>query len=637
VLLLTLLTLALLPVVRLRRLRGLHSLVAAALMAAVGWLWWSALPSRSGVFDQLVAAHSPIQTPGDGYVSSAACQACHPGPHATWFASYHRTMTQAARPDTVVGPFDGTELPMGERKLRLTTRQGALWAEVVAPDPGQGGDLAVTQATGSHHMQYYWAASGRGRELWLLPYGYSIEEHRWLPRRAYFLMPPTDNWDWEEGRWNKTCIGCHTTHGQPRPDARGRFDTRVAELGIACEACHGPAQQHVDANSNPLRRYEYHLSGEPDPTIVQPARLSARQSSQVCGQCHGIHEFRDPDGHYHWLYSGYLYRPGDDLEQTRLPFRLAAIDAQSRLADRVRSDPHFVENRFWSDGMVRVSGREYNGLIESPCFKSGEFSCLTCHALHQRRDDARPLAEWANGQLKPEAQSDAVCLACHAPLRDRVVEHTHHPAASSGSRCYNCHMPYSTYGLLKGIRSHQVSSPTVAATVQTGRPNACNQCHLDRSLGWTADYLRRWYKTPEVPLSEDQQRIAASILWVLQGDAGQRALAAWTMGWEPARSASGENWLAPYLAELLVDPYDAVRIIAYRSLRRLRGFETFPYDCVGPPEARAAARRRVLTIWEQAPPAARAPTLVGPGGCLERGTIGRLLGGRDNRPVSLKE
>ena len=28
----------------------------------------------------------------------------------------------------------------------------------------------------------------------------------------------------------------------------------------------------------------------------------------------------------------------------------------------------------WSDGMVRVSGREYNGLINSPCFKHDDES-----------------------------------------------------------------------------------------------------------------------------------------------------------------------------------------------------------------------------------------------------------------------
>ena len=33
-------------------------------------------------------------------------------------------------------------------------------------------------------------------------------------------------------------------------------------------------------------------------------------------------------------------------------------------------DAGFIRDSFWADGMVRVSGREYNGLIESPCFKN---------------------------------------------------------------------------------------------------------------------------------------------------------------------------------------------------------------------------------------------------------------------------
>ncbi len=62
-------------------------------------------------------------------------------------------------------------------------------------------------------------------------------------------------------------------------------------------------------------------------------------------------------------------------------------------------------------------------------------------------------------------------------------------------RCYNqCHMPFTTYGLLKAIRSHQVSSPSVQAKFgKRAGPIACNQCHQDKTLAWTSDYLSRWY------------------------------------------------------------------------------------------------------------------------------------------------
>ena len=106
-------------------------------------------------------------------------------------------------------------------------------------------------------------------------------------------------------------------------------------------------------------------------------------------------------------------------------------------------------------------------------------------------------------------------------------------------------MPYTTYGLLKAIRSHQVDSPDVTASVETGRPNACNQCHLDKSLGWAAAELETRYGIAPPELSRDQREVAAGVLWALEGDAGQRALAAWSFGWEPAREASGSDWMGP--------------------------------------------------------------------------------------------
>ena len=102
-------------------------------------------------------------------------------------------------------------------------------------------------------------------------------------------------------------------------------------------------------------------------------------------------------------------------------------------------------------------------------------------------------------------------------------------------------MPYTSYGLLRSQRSHQISSPTVAATLETGRPNACNLCHLDKPLEWTSQYLEEWYGTPRAPLDQDQQRIAASVLWSISGDAGQRALAALEHGLVPSAGGLGDE------------------------------------------------------------------------------------------------
>jgi hypothetical protein len=100
-------------------------------------------------------------------------------------------------------------------------------------------------------------------------------------------------------------------------------------------------------------------------------------------------------------------------------------------------------------------------------------------------------------------------------------------------------MPYTTYGLLKTIRSHQISSPSVKATLDTGRPNACNLCHLDKTSGVDRRVPRTVVPNPKPALDADQQSVAASVLTLLKGDAGQRAIVAQSLGWAPAQQVSG--------------------------------------------------------------------------------------------------
>jgi hypothetical protein len=205
-------------------------------------------------------------------------------------------------------------------------------------------------------------------------------------------------------------------------------------------------------------------------------------------------------------------------------------------------------------------------------------------------------------------------------------------------------MPYTTYGLLKTIRSHTVSSPSVRESVESGRPNACNLCHLDKSLAWTATSLESRQAGERLrPLTEEEQNISAAVLWALKGDAGQRAIVAQAMGWKPAQQASGTAWMTPILAQLLDDPYDAVRFIAARSLRSTPGFQSFAFDFVAPQKARYAAQLSAMRIWDDAgrgnrvPAANREALLLGPDGGLRVETMLRILKERNDRPVLLRE
>ena len=634
--------------------------VAAIVLAAVA-LGAAAVWTRTPFVPEERVAHRPIQAAADGYVSSAACKACHPAQYATWYGSYHRTMTQVATPETVVADFDGVVVDdVHGDPMRLERRGDEFWAEF--NDPGAEGPESerpritrrVVMITGSHHQHIYWYATGHDRALNVLPGVYLIADQRWAPRSAVVLHPPNQAVSTVNGHWNAVCIACHTTFPRTRfdtpflsePIEQQAVDTMTGEFGIACEACHGPGAEHVDVHRNPLQRYALHLGDRPDPTIVQPARLDPNRSSQVCGQCHSVWEFYDADGERQANSDGFPYRPGDELRDTRfMPQPMAQRDSPA-LAAFVERDPAFVTGSFWSDGMIRVSGREYNGLIDSPCYKDATeaartLSCYSCHTMHKTPEDPRPIAEWAaTHQVSAGKEGNDACLACHDLPEGGVTAHTRHAADSAGSACYNCHMPYTSYGLLKAIRSHTISSPSVAESVETGRPNACNLCHVDRTLAWTGAALREWYGQPPPPLSADERSVSAALLWAMKGDAGQRALAAFALGWAPAQEASGTSWMAPYLAELLNDPYEAVRYIAYRSLRTVPGHAGLQYDYVADREARVAAALPVLQAWQQRAPqrTRRDPALlVADDGQLMVERMMGILRQRDNRPLFLRE
>jgi hypothetical protein len=624
----------------------------------LGWATASSLrqtPPEHAVTDR------PIQVAEDGFASSQSCQACHPDQYASWRASYHRTMTQVAGPETVRADF--ANVTVGDvhgRPMTLAVRGGRYLATFDDPDwDGRGEappriDREVVMITGSHHQQIYWYATGQQRLLGQLPGAYLIDERRWIPRRMAVLHPPGDPVFSETGHWNSVCIACHTTHGKPRsstplgsePLSAQTVDSTTVEHGIACESCHGPGEAHVAANRSPVRRYALHLTGRPDPTTVLPTRLDPRKSSQVCGQCHGIWEFTDSAAERRANTAGLPFRPGDELANTRFVAQPTKNGASPTMQALLAADTGFVRDSFWPDGTVRVSGREYNGLIESPCFVKATdptrtLSCMSCHTLHQKPGDPRPRTEWANDQLGQGMDGNEACTQCHAPIAANLTGHTRHAEGSSGSRCYNCHMPYTTYGLLKTIRSHTVGSPSVAETVDAGRPNACNLCHVDKTLRWTSDALTRWYGQPPATLTADQEHVSAMALMALEGDAGQRVIAAEAFRWPPAQQASGTGWMAPFVAQLLDDSYDAVRYSAGRTLKALPGFERIDYDFVAGPRTRRQVQLQVMRRWDEV----RGAPAAGPGGAVLLAPDGglmvdemlRLIKRRNHRRMLLRE
>ena len=533
------------------------------------------LAPPAGVLDTNSFADSlPKRDGPPGYVNSTSCKECHQKQFDSWWHSYHRQMTQVMTTNTVKAKFDGVAMNSGPARFTLRESANRYWVEIQgieeirlakltngAPPPPLR--IPLEMVTGSHYFQVYWFPTGHGNQQIGFPFTWLIDEKRWVPRNDAFIRDP--DFEARPEQWNRICIRCHTTGARPmRDDEKQLYDTHVTELGIACEACHGPGETHVATERK--HRLAGIESGRVRSDIVQPAHLDHIRSSQVCGYCHSMKWYEEtPD----WHRNGFAYRPGDDLEKTTPIIRPAKFTEQPWLTNVLAKDPDILDGFFWPDGMIRVTGREFNGLIESACYQKGELACVTCHSMHKSDPDK---------QVKEGMNGNQACFTCHREYQKNLVEHTHHGADSSGSLCYNCHMPYTSYGLLRGVRSHQIDSPKALTTVQTGRPNACNLCHLDKTLKWTSDHLSTWYAQPMPKLTDDDEKISAIAKLLLSGDAGQRALAAFALGWQPALAVSGNDWEAPLLASGLDDHYPAIRFISHRSLTHLPGFESFPYD-----------------------------------------------------------
>jgi predicted CXXCH cytochrome family protein len=518
---------------------------------------------------------------------SESCAKCHADHYESWHRSYHRTMTREATPEYVKGDFQDAVHEYRGVVSRMT-RTGDTF-EMHTADPAWAAEAAkgasgkpvahatfkVDRLVGSHWLQECLHRQANGRYI-RLPVLYHIGEKRWIHTNGAFLAPDTEDF-WEKCRstaWNETCLFCHNTGPKKNPvrGARGQptgYASEVAELGISCEACHGPGGEHVERNQNPAHRFDIQLSGSGDASIVNPLRLTVQRRDEICGRCHGAlvpkaemwdaATVRDP------------FIPGFDLNRFNTVFSSEIEQRTLARGDPRPSPPPKpgpTDGRFWGDGTPLTTALEYNAMTLSACYQQakGNLSCLSCHEMH---------GQDPNHMLKPGMRTNEACYQCHSTYRETLVEHTNHPADSAGSLCYNCHMPHQVYSLMATHRSHRIENPTLAGSLDTGKPHACNLCHLDKSLGWTRDQLARWptaAKRPARALTPDEDKVAASILWLAEGDARTRVVVAGALVNPDAQAAAGTDWYGAFLTRLLEhERYPAVRYLGHKALKSVHG------------------------------------------------------------------
>ena len=136
------------------------------------------------------------------------------------------------------------------------------------------------------------------------------------------------------------------------------------------------------------------------------------------------------------------------------------------------------EGVYYADGQILEEDYEWGSFIQSKMYHEG-VTCSDCHDPHSAK--------------LPPVNLNAVCGKCHSPAKFGTEQHHHHKPSSAGALCVNCHMPTHTYMVIDVRRDHSFRVPRPDFSIAYGTPNACNQCHKDKSAHWAADTVVKWY------------------------------------------------------------------------------------------------------------------------------------------------
>ena len=432
---------------------------------------------------------APVES-ASAYAGSAACRPCHADIYRQWSQTGMARMFQPYRSENVIGDFtrnnrfyEGDHGHWANGDLTFTSdEKRSLYARMLVDRGRHAFEIrqsdgwhrySVDYTIGSKWEQAYATRLPNG-EIHVFPIQYNVREKRWVNFWEIIDTggsPRADLREWEKldvwTSYQANCAVCHTS--QLRNVTGGGFapaGLEFREPGINCEMCHGPSQRHVESMS---KGQPY--SKDPLDPPVDFSQISARQFLEICSQCHMQSAVREPGA-------------GGELNYS------TAGEFFQHYAMRPYSE--FSRKGFYKDGRFRETTFIVESLMRSKCFSEGNVTCGSCHDPHPVDAASNPTS------LKFWEHPDQMCLQCHPQYatQQALQGHTHHAAASEGSRCASCHVPRIMDALLFEARTHRIDDiPDAASTARFGRqesPNACLLCHPQKDAVWLSAQLSSW-------------------------------------------------------------------------------------------------------------------------------------------------
>ncbi len=400
------------------------------------------------------------------FVGAQNCKECHINEYNDWKGSHHAHAMDYANDSTVLGDFSGRTLDAQGHTYKMYRKNEKFFVYSDGED-GEMHDFEVKYVFGYAPLQQYLVEFDRGR-LQTLPVTWDTLAKNWyhMADSAYKdqIIDHNDwlHWTNQAQNWNGMCAECHSTNLAKGYDPeKDSYRTSWSEIDVSCEACHGPGSEHVEwANLPKYSRDDFQNFG----LQVKTSNIDNKQYVDLCARCHSRKSTLG------------------DIEYST-----------QNIYDH--SDPTLPDEPAWYvDGQINDEDYVYASFLQSKMYQRG-VKCNDCHNVHSG---------------KRLFEGNKMCLQCHQKDVYDTYSHHHHKNkgmegkavvsesgvvfdVGSGTECINCHMHGRYYMGVDYRRDHSFRVPRPDLSIKNGTPNACNQCHTDKSNQWANSQITGWF------------------------------------------------------------------------------------------------------------------------------------------------
>lgn len=407
-----------------------------------------------------------VESSKANFTGGKACIACHQKEFNLWKESDHDNAMDIATDSSVLGNFNNAQFTFNGITSKFFKRDGKFFVYT----EGVGGkmqELQITHTFGVRPLQQYLIPFENGKYQ-CLPIAWNTVRKEWFHMAAMVYKPEDlkpDNWLYwtnQSQNWNSMCAECHSTNLQKNFDIQTKtYNTTWVDINVNCEACHGPGSAHIEwANIPEMNRPMEVNTG----LVIKTSKVPSRRYVESCAPCHARRSSLGPYDHAHSEFLSY------------------AIPQLS------------TEPTYFIDGQFKDEDYEYGSFTQSKMYMK-DVRCGDCHDPHS---------------LKRKFEGNALCTQCHrADEFDTYNHHFHKVKGETGNSFYNkrgekvevgtgalcrdCHMPGKYYMGVDQRFDHSMRIPRPDLSIKLGTPNACINCHDDKSNDWALQYVNKWY------------------------------------------------------------------------------------------------------------------------------------------------